>query len=375
MSRSYDMKKVKLIKDESGYALIFVQILMIAAGFWLVPLMLVMTAGLISSQFHTDRMHRFYAADAGIDYGVYDVIHDVDLPVQIGTETNFALGEDINNCGVYVTIHKVEDGNYGVTSAASNNSGTTTVESSVSVAHFTLLDNAITSPGSVTIQSGTTISGDVHCSGTIDQGPNVQINGDIITDEIQDWPTVGEVSAPYWDDVLNLEPFASDTIDIGGSDIDMGPLRREGILSIINTGSLATGTLQGTVYVTGDLEIGQTNQDFWLDLNGQTIYADGNIRVGGKCTITGSGCIIAAGDVTFQPMISSSPNDFVLLMSVGGTVQLNPGGDYYGAVAGDADITIQPGNSLERTQPPAEGLNLFDIVVRTEVQMLTYAID
>ena len=105
------MKKVKLNKDDSGYALIFVLIIMIAAGLMLVPLMLVMTGGLTSSQFHTGRMHRFYAADAGIDLGVYDVIHDVDLPVLIGTETNFVLGEVINGCGVYVTIHKVEDGN------------------------------------------------------------------------------------------------------------------------------------------------------------------------------------------------------------------------------------------------------------------------
>ena len=43
-------------------------------------------------------------------------------------------------------------------------------------------------------------------------------------------------------------------------------------LDIYSSNSTATLTLMDTSYVTGDLDIGKTNQDFVLDLNGQTIF-------------------------------------------------------------------------------------------------------
>jgi hypothetical protein len=43
-------------------------------------------------------------------------------------------------------------------------------------------------------------------------------------------------------------------------------------LDIYSSNSTATLTLMNTFYVTGDLDIGKTNQDFVLDLNGQTNF-------------------------------------------------------------------------------------------------------
>ena len=76
-------------------------------------------------------------------------------------------------------------------------------------------------------------------------------------------------------------------------------------LSIDNTGAPITVTLGGTIYVIGDLDFEQTggSSAYTIDLNGQTIYVaevendddhdTGDISFASKCTITGSGCIIA----------------------------------------------------------------------------------
>ena len=48
MRSRFDKKNVKARKDEAGYALIWVQIVLIAGAMILVPLMLVMTAGQIT---------------------------------------------------------------------------------------------------------------------------------------------------------------------------------------------------------------------------------------------------------------------------------------------------------------------------------------
>ena len=52
MRSRVDKKNVKARKDEAGYALIWVQIVLIAGAMILVPLLLLMTAGLTSSQLH-----------------------------------------------------------------------------------------------------------------------------------------------------------------------------------------------------------------------------------------------------------------------------------------------------------------------------------
>jgi len=134
-------------------------------------------------------------------------------------------------------------------------------------------------------------------------------------------------------------------------------LYRDGDLDIINTGGNTTATLQGTVYVTGNLDIGLTNHDFTLDLNDQTIFVEGSIDIGGKCTLSGSGCIIEVADVNFSPDIDSNPDNFVFVMSVNGTVFFHPLADFYGSLAGNVEVQLQPGSSLIWEDPSDEDLN------------------
>ena len=135
----------------------------------------------------------------------------------------------------------------------------------------------------------------------------------------------------------------------------IGPGYTNANLDILSTVDDASATLEGTVYVQGNLNVGKTNQDFTLDLGGKTLFAEGDIDIGGKTTITGSGCIIAIGDVNFMPNIDGNPDEFMFVMSVGGGVNFQPNGDFYGSIAGTQDkkveINLQPGSTITYTFP------------------------
>ena len=380
-------RKVRLKKDEDGYALLLVLILLILVGLIIGPFLLLMTTSLMSSQRHEEWMHGFYAADAGIETGVYKILHtDPNLP-DVGATYTYILEDEggqaleINGSTVEVELYGEQEETYRITATSTDNSDgkSTTIESYASLpadaSFLGLFDNAITSNGDVTIQPGTEIDGDVQYGGELDN--RGEIDGEI-TQATEDWPTAEQLSAFYWEDVKDLEPFASNTIDLKTYDDDIGPLYRNGSLTIKSTASdPRTATLGGTVYVTGDVTIGQSGKDFTMELNGQTIYAEGNIALQPKCTISGSGAIIAVaeGDVDFQPNLLSGEDDFIFILSVEGTVTMKPGGSFYGAMAGIVEVEIQPNCTLEwRSLAEGEELNFLTEIIG-ELEIHTYTIE
>ena len=75
-------------------------------------------------------------------------------------------------------------------------------------------------------------------------------------------------------------------------------------------------------------------------------------------TIAGSGCIIAVGDIDFQPSIASGEDEFVLVLSLEGEVAFQPSGNFTGCVAGNVHVQLQPGNEIYWTDPEGKGLNV-----------------
>ena len=125
--------------------------------------------------------------------------------------------------------------------------------------------------------------------------------------------------------------------------------------------------LNGTIYVGDgaggddcDLNFAQPGEPkaYTIDLNYNTIFAEGEIDFpSDKITLTGSGCIIAIGDIFFHPNIESGEGDFIFVCSLEGTVTFNPGGTFHGSVAGQEVVGMQPGTGITWTPPPG-GLNL-----------------
>lgn len=82
---------------------------------------------------------------------------------------------------------------------------------------------------------------------------------------------------------------------------------------------------------------------YTVNLNGQTIFVTGSIDIPSNAiSIAGSGCIIAIGTINFQPGAQGTEGDFVFVMSTNGTVEFKPNGTFYGSLAGDVKVDLQP---------------------------------
>ncbi|MFC1979312.1 hypothetical protein ACFLVS_00290 [Chloroflexota bacterium] len=341
---------MRLLKDkESGQVLIMVLILLALGSLLAVPTVRLAGTSVNYHRVVEENTLELYAADSGMQYALCKLAGS---PGEFEPEP---LPSGVNGKTVNITAEQVNGSKYRVVSTAiSDNSSSTAIESYVTLASIYdyLFDNAITSPGDVTLQPDTEVNGDIQLNGDLDN------KGDIvgeISDEPVIMPTVEEISAFYWFDVEDLTPLPDGyTIDISsGTEADpypIGPLYASGNLTITGSG---VARIDGTIYVAGNLSFNPT-PSMTILLNMQTIFAKGSISLNPGVTISGSGCIIAVGSLNFQPDISGE--DFVFLMSVEGTVDLQPGNSFYGSVAGDVEVELSPGTTLQWTSL-SEGMN------------------
>ena len=391
------MKRIltKLRRNQRGVVLIIVLILLAVGGLTIAPMLSHMSTGLKAGQTYEKKTEEYYAADAGVEDALWQITriqHDPALPSNEADDDWQYSITDINGKIVDITIDYVDedaDGNdvYKINSVASADGSDTAIESYLIYGggFGFILDNAITSPSDIDIGSGTVINGNVNFEGTLTNNGvingnvetetgtiegNGDLNGDIVLEPIADWPSPDEVAGYYDDDLTGLESYESDTWDIAVDGTTLGPLYRDGTLAIVNTGSAgATLTLNdpyGTIYVTGDTVIGGPH-DFTLNLNNQTIFCESPtsgshnaLELTPQCNITGAGCIIAVGDIQFWPNLSG--DSFVLVMSINGEVQFQPSGDFVGCLAGDIQVDLNPGQSLDWVDPSALGLNFPNTV-------------
>ena len=376
----------RLARDEKGAALVMVLILLLISGLIIGPLLSYMGTGLITGKVYETRTDELYAADAGVEDAIWKIQHG-ETPVCAAYRSwTYPSPLDppiiVNGKRVEVTIEYQDDGSFKITSTAITDDGGgtaaitgTAIESYLSASYLdfsSLLDNAIVSDNSITIKNGVNVTGNVTSGGSVDIKDPEDVDGTVTENAELDWPAADDLSAYYLNQVedevhydgntlLDLEDNSCPpgpiykTIDKIREAVDwtdgLGPLKVNGTLDVTssNNEEVVTLRLNDTLYITGDTLIGQTGQDFTLDLNGQTIFVKSSsadaITIGGKCSILGPGCIIAVGDVYFAPKGDvGSEDDFVLVMSVEGTTTLQPSGTFYGCVAGDLAVDVQSGN-------------------------------
>ena len=339
----------QLLRNQSGQGtLIVVLILFILGALIMTPLLGLMGTGLKSGQTHEQLTEELYAADAGVEDAFWKIQNLPDsLPGQLENPSDsYTYPEDkkpfVNEMSVSVTIERIERQVFRVVSTASG----TEVESFITTVYgdyWGLMQHVITSRGDYVVKEGVTIhppEGDEH-------GPVRYFDGN--------WPTAEELSAWYWRDVEDEVPYNSTTLDVKDyAATGIGPLYRDGMLNIVNSGADGlTLQLDGTLYVTDDTEIGKPgdSNEFTMDLNGNTIFVESAtagskdaLYVGKQCTLIGSGCIIAVGDIQFKPNIDTNPTDYILLMSIMGTTFMQPSVNFYGTLAGEVEVSVLSGH-------------------------------
>ena len=383
----------RLIRGEKGAAMVLAVILLLIGGLIATPLLAHMGTGIIAGEVYERRTAELYAADAGVEDAMWNIQLDTDKVnglTQCYQSTNYTI-PGVNDRSVDVTITLVSNVTftYRVVSTAITDDGSGTV----ATVSGTQIEAYIT---------GTIVSG--NYSGILDhvictkEGDleDIKENVEIIYDEDNEpvagyegaWPTADDLTAWYWQDVKDATHYDGDTeidlkgnscpgpIYINGEAVDcpsgLGPLYIEDIENI-EDGKLdiknsindeATLTLDGTLYITGDTEIGNTDHYFTLDLNGHTIFVASNstgngneaLIIGGRCTIKGPGVIIAVGDIYFAPNPDvGSEEGPVFVLSVSGTTRIRPGINMCGAIAGSVDVTIQSGSNPTIRYPEEEG--------------------
>ena len=366
------IRKKNSMEDEKGAALIMALILLLIGGLISGALLNHMGSGILASQVHERRTAELYAADAGVEDAIWKIQHG-ETPVCPGDPYWSYNITDVNGKELQVSIEYLPDeGTYKITSIAITNGvgdgsiaaidSATAVEAYVSVLYLdfsSLLDNAIVSYDTVKIQPNNVVNGDVWLP-IADEEHLVNkgiINGTVKDEEDVEliWPTGEQLSNYYYDDVEGTyDPSPSINVEYTKT---IGPCYRDGDLAVDNTGDPDTLVLEGTVYVTGNLEFRQAGSHIYtVDLNGYTIFAEGDIAFPSNAvSISGPGCIIAVDDIDFQPSITG--DDFVLVMSIEGIVNFQPSGDFTGCIAGNVDVNLQPGNTIDWISPEGKGLN------------------
>jgi hypothetical protein len=365
------------IREEKGSVLIMVLILLVVGGLILAPLLGLMSTGLLAGKVYEKKMDEYYAADAGVEDAIWTIKNDP--PNSYPYEYPELL--TVNNRSVEVEIYRYdwdptcgENLTYRILSIAATDDGggtaaidsSTTIDAYLVVSYLdlsALLDNALVSQDTITIQPGNEVNGDIWLPVADDEHLTNKgvINGTIKDedDESLTWPTAEQLSTYYLEDVEGT-PDPGPFIDI--KDLNpktIGPCYREGSLAVDNTGDTATLNLTGTIYVAGDLIFHQSgSHNYTVDLNGNTIFVEGSINFpSNSVTISGSGCIIAVGDINFQPSIASGEDDFVLVMSITGEMNFQPSGDFTGCVAGNVHVQLQPGCTINWISPEGKGLD------------------
>jgi len=375
----------RIIKDEKGGVMELVLILLTVGGLILAPLLGLMSTGLLAGQVYERKTDELYAADAGVEDAVWKVQDGTEVKapscITDPTSWNYTVsGVNGKSVAVSITYDATTKG-FCVNSTATGDGSGTKIEAYISTTDLIndysgILNNVITSRCDYELGGPAQVDppeGEEH-------GPEADYSGD--------WPTGDLFSDVYWPDAKDY-PYDSDSLNVKDYAAGIGPLCRNGTLAITNTGTAGmTVTLNGTVYVTGDTQIGMTDKNFTLNLNGNTMFIESPtgaapeddpcnpsqnqyaLRIGGKVTLTGSGCVIAVGNIEFKPNLNCSPDDYLLVLSIGGKTYMQPNGDFYGTLAGNSEVYIQNG---EACWVDSAGMSLnFPTILQVGA---TYAID
>lgn len=378
----------RLAGEQSGQLFIMVLVFLVFGSLVLGPLLSYIGSGVLVGQTFENKTKELYAADAGIEDAMWMIFNQdstivtegfstvIDTPEEPKTvyglppynveyveegETKYkyqdwveyTLADIVNEKTIVVTLQFITNSLYYIASTATSPEGSTTVKvftKDVTGDYSGITDQIITTPGE------------------FDDSPNLTLD---YPDEIPSrapaegwtgyWPDTPEKIDQfceffYWD-VRTEDSYPSAEIDLNGINGTEGPLYREGDLNIYNSSSVnATLTLEGTVYITGQTNIGKSPKDIILNLNGNTIFVESSLTgggtsgtalwIGGNCTLIGPGAIIAIGDIYFEPNIETGMENPIFIMSASGTTTLQPGGDFFGAIAGEISVETQPGTSI-----------------------------
>ncbi|MFC1910746.1 hypothetical protein ACFLXC_05640 [Chloroflexota bacterium] len=355
------MRLIKAIhKQEHGQVLILlVLIIFVCSIVVIVPLLNFMTTGLVTVKNQGLNIQEIYAAEAGVHDAFWKIKYVVSgVPKETSDPPlEYEIEGGVNGKSVSVTISYIDSDTYRVHSVATN-PGTghqRTIDSDLNasgggldLSNFT--DKALTSPGTITTKTSDVINGDIW-TGTSYDG-NANLDGSCTVAPVTGWPTAQQLETYFGYQVNKSSPYSNGTITVT-TPSQSGPLYAYTASNPTRTYTLTGGgLLTGTLYIDGSLNFDNAAN---INLDGHTIFVTGAVTNSPQTKINGPGAIIAISDITFSPQVSGS---YLFIMSVEGQVDFQPQGDFYGSVAGDTNINLQPNCTLNWVNPGVAELDM-----------------
>jgi hypothetical protein len=349
--------KPHMTGQKKGRILVIALLVMVVGGIIMAGLFLYLNTSLLFVSRSEAEAVNFYAADSGIEEAISWLQRgqvendwwecDEGDPQQCERDPYTINHRDVDI--EIVKASEIDDQTYKITSIATGDDGTgTTIVSYVSVEEqisLVTLANALISHGDLKGSGWNEVDGGAIYVNDLLNWDDGQGDPPTHEGEIPDWPDAEELKATYWEDVKELAPYPADIITCD-TDTSLGPLYRDGDLEIIWGSSDVTITLEGTIYVTGNLKLNPT-QNAVLDMNGHTIFVEGKIDdIGSNLVFSGSGAVQAIGDVIIASNVTSDPLAYLLVMSVSAMLKAGSDNQFYGTVAGYTLVEVGSDNDF-----------------------------
>ncbi len=362
-----------MLRGESGQILPAALVMLVLGTFLVIPVISLMTTNLSNTRLIDQASLELYAADAGVENMIWNVKQDVGiLPAEGDTIAKNIQDQSLNGMStITTTMTNMGSRMYRINSVATRPGGhNSEVEAYINCLNFAnLLEGAITSNGDITVQNA-----EVHGAVFYADDPHISPTATLDTPPVKvtqtNWPTWEDLQPLYWSQVEDNH-FAFNQINAEDYPT-LGPIHVDGTgnLSIDCNTIGAMITINQTIYVPGNLAFNQSgSKNYILNLNNGTLFVGGTISMPAqRIDIIGSGCIIANGDIQFQPGTSAgSPDDYILVMSLSGKTTMQPGGNFYGSLVGSSEVDLKPGGYLEYTDPDNHDLNFPGLQIGGEV--------
>ena len=295
---------------ESGQALIMVLVILALGTLLVFPTLVQAYTSQRYHQLVERNTSNAYAADSGIEYGYWEVYNNAEEVQGTSWQQSFA----INDATVNVTAEYVWDiAAYKITSTATSASNRSMTIVSYVVIDIGLFGNAFACDGNLNINQSD-LTGDAAC--------DVYANGDISLNQSN---VDGDVTAARTVS-LNQSTVTGDINEdapvLDFPDIDPQPhidaALVGGTSGSINWSSAGNKTL-GPKYINGNLTIFKTN----VTLQG-TVYVTGHVDIN-QSTFSGFGDIVAAGYINMSktPYTLADPDTLPLIFSINSYITVN----------------------------------------------------
>ena len=308
----------RILRGEKGHGLDLVLTLLGVGGLVMAPLLGLTSTGLLAGQVYEQKTDELYAADAGVEYGIWHL--------QQGGSVDDVLEFTLNDKAVTVEMEELphdcyELATYEITSTATDQDGSdTTVLAQVTgitlymdEMFFDHNAGTVYIPNNVYVEGDVYISSEVHIVGDLKAGGNAVLN---------EGSLIGGIVCVAGDLELNNNATIEASIYVGG-DLTMNNLATiQGDVNVVGHVTMTGGAVVlGGIHAGGNTNVdgkdalvdGDVCASGNVQVAGQNALVDGNVSAGGTITaeegrITGSRCEYCGScEIDYCPLGAGTP--------------------------------------------------------------------